>query len=186
MHAGLAESVVVALLLPYRALADAALSALMVAQLPTDFLMTEDLLAVILSSRLLPMLLSSTAAWHACGCALAAYQGIAINPEALVELRHCIAPHVLAQLVSDGQYAHAASFACHFLRLHPLLATLDGGMSLLEPCLRGHARAARASDTALLSVTGCQLPCTAERLFKSVSAVCDTAVAALSAARAPK
>lgn len=186
MYAGLAASIVVALLLPYSELADAAVGALMASPLPSGFLATEDLLAVILSRHLLPTLQSSPTAWEACGRALATYQGVSIDPEALVELRHCIAPHALAQLVSDGCYDSAASFACHFMRLHPLLATIDGGMAFLEPCLRGHARAAGAADVALLSVTGCRLPGTAERLFKSVSAVCDSAIAALILMRSPR
>ena len=186
MYAGLAASIVVALLLPYSELAETAVGALMASPLPSGFLATEDLLAVILSRHLLPTLQSSPTAWEACGRALATYQGVSIDPEALVELRHCIAPHALAQLVSDGCYDSAASFACHFMRLHPLLATIDGGMAFLEPCLRGHARAAGAADVALLSVTGCRLPGTAERLFKSVSAVCDSAIAALILMRSPR
>ena len=182
----MASSLAIALLLPYSELSDAALGALLAPQLPGSFLITEDLLSLILSHSLLPLLLSSPAAWRACAAALAPYQGLTIDPQALVELRHCIPPHALAQLVADGRHAAAATYACHYLRLHPALATLDGGMALLEPCLVGHARAATAADAALLSVTGCLLPRTAERLFKSVGTVSGAALEALRVAGAPR
>lgn len=176
---GLSTSLLVALLLPYSQLADAALHCLTSQPLPASFQLSEELLAVLVAHCQLPALQSSAQAWSACSRALAAYQGVFIDPEALVELRHCIAPHALAQLVSQGRLTAAALLVSQQLRMHPVLATMTGALAMLEPYLAGHARAARAADAALLSVTGCPLPHTAEKLFKSISPACDAAVQSL-------
>ena len=62
----------------------------------------------------------------------------------------------------------------------------DFEFDLGDPTTLDAARAAASADAALLSVTGCQLPRTAERLFKSVSAACEGALEALRVARAPR
>ena len=177
--AGLAASLAVALLQPYSQLRDAAADCFTASELPPNFQLTGDLLALVVSRGLLPALQTAPAAWAACTRALAAYQGVLIDPEALVELRHCIAPHAVAQLVSAGRLTAAALLVSQQLRMHPVLATLTGALAMLEPYLTGHGRAARAADTALLSVTGCSLPHTAERLFKSIGTECDAALSHL-------
>jgi len=181
--AGLVESLLVGLLLPHDQLARAALQALTSTDLPADFVVSEELLAVILSRGSLADAAGSPTASGAICAALEQYQGIAVDPDAEVELRHCIAPHALSQLVTQRQYELAASFVCHHLRVHPALTRLDSGIALLEPCLAAHRRAAEAADVTLLSVTGCQVPHIAERLFKSIASACQDALSVLKAAQ---
>lgn len=140
-------------------------------------------MAAILSRGALVEVADSLSARDAVRAALARYKGVAVDPDAEVELRHCIAPHALAQLVTAHRHDLAASFVCHHLRLHPALARLDGGLALLEPCLAAHRRVAEAADVTLLSVTGCQVPRIAERLFKGVSDACQGALSMLKAAQ---
>ena len=182
--AGLVASLLVGLLLPHDQLAGAARQTLSSTQLaPNDDAISEDLLAAMLSRGVLAEVAASPTAHGAIWAALARYQGIAVDPDAEVELRHCIAPHALAQLVTARRYDLAARFVCHNLRLHPALARLDSGIALLEPCLAAHCRAAEAADVTLLSVTDCQVPHIAERLFKSVPSACQGALAVLRAAQ---
>ena len=177
------ESLLVSMLLPHDQLTRAALQALTTTDLPAGFEVSEELLAVILSRGALAEAASSPAARGVVCAALEQYQGVAVDPDAEVELRHCIAPHVLAQLVAQRRYEIAASFVCHHLRVHPALARLDSGIGLLEPCLAAHRRAAEAADVTLLSVTGCQVPHVAERLFKSITSACQDALSSLKAAQ---
>ena len=181
--AGLADSLLLGLLLPHDQLHCASLQTLTSTQLPPDFAVGEELLAAMLSRGMLADVAASPLASSIVWAALARYLGVAIDPDAEVELRHCIAAHALAQLVTQRRYDLAARFVCHHLRLHPALARLDSGIALLEPCLAAHSRAAEAADVTLLSVTGCQVPRIAERLFKSVSSACRDALAALLAAQ---
>jgi len=181
--AGLAESLLVGMLLPHDQLARAALQALTSTDLPADFVVGEELLAVILSRGALAEAAGSLTAVGVVCAALEQYQGVAVDPDAEVELRHCIAPHALAQLVTQHRHELAASFVCHHLRVHPALARLDSGIALLEPCLAAHRRAAEAADVTLLSVTGCQVPHIAERLFKSIPSTCQDALSVLKAAQ---
>jgi hypothetical protein len=168
-------------MLPDDKLATAALEVLVAGRLPPAFTLGEELLAVLLSRAVLSDVMANASARNAVCAALSRYQGTAIDPEAEVALRHCIMPHALAQLVSGRRFDVAASFVCYHLRLHPGLARVDSGMALLAPCLTAHARAAAAADVTLLSVTHCQVPRTAERLFKSVSSACEGALTALKA-----
>ena len=171
------------MLLPHDQLAHAALRALTSTSLPEDFAVSEELLAVILSRGALAEAAGSPTAGSRVSAALEMYQGVGVDPDAEVELKHCIAPHALAQLVTQRRYELAASFVCHHLRMHPALARLDSGIALLEPCLAAHRRAAEAADVTLLSITGCQVPHVAERLFKSISSTCQDALSVLRAAQ---
>ena len=184
-NAGLAESLLVGLMLPDDELAAAALEVLIAGRLPTAFALSEELLAVLLSRAVLSDVMAGYSARDAVCAALSRYEGMAIDPEAEVALRHCIVPHALAQIVNGQRLDVAASIVCHHLRLHPGLARVDSGMALLAPCLSAHARAAAAADVTLLSVTHCQVPCIAERLFKSVSGACEGALTTLKACQPP-
>ena len=181
--AGLAESLLVGMLLPSDQLARAALRALTEINLPAEFIVSEELLAVILSRGALAEAAGSRSSRGVICAVLEQYQGVAVDPDAEVELRHCLVPHALAQLVTERRYELAASFVCHHLRLHPALARLDSGIALLEPCLAAHRRAADAADVTLLSVTGCKVPLVAERLFKSIPSACQDALSVFKAAQ---
>ena len=157
----------------------------MAGRLPADSAVSEELLAVLLSRGVLSEVMASNTARDAVCAALERYQGVAIDPDAEVAMRQCIAPLALAQLVIGRRFEVAASFVCHHLRTHPGLVHVDSGMALFAPCLSAHARAAAAADVTLLSVTECQVPRIAERLFKSVSTACEGALTALKAYQPP-
>ncbi len=86
-------------------------------------------------------------------------------------------------LARDGAHADAASLSTGHLGLHPALATLGSGLSLLGPYLQGHQRAAVLEDVPAEGVQSPEgsddvsVPRAIAQVWGSLSGQCERALA---------